>query len=274
MLGGLEWWNFTDWSEGYQNGIPPGADDGNSACISLQYVYSLQYASELFGHFGWEHEAQKCLELSQEVIDSVNAHCFEKRRDLFAETPGKKEFSQHTNIFAILTDAVPAEKQKELMKKILQEPDLIKCTLYFKFYLFRALQKCGMGDEYLNQLGPWKNMVDMGLSTFAETDINPRSECHAWSASPNFDLLHLVAGIHPAEPGFRSVTIAPNFGDLAFVKATLPHPAGRIAVDLRKTARNGIEGEILLPQNLKGTFVWRDKSVELKGGSQRIRDNR
>jgi hypothetical protein len=271
MLGGLEWWNFTDWSEGFQNGIPPGADDGNSACISLQYVYSLQFAERLFSHFGWEHESQKCAEISDNVIDAVYSACYDSDRGMIAETPGKKVFSQHSNIFAILTDAVPEDRQRELMQKILEEPGLIRCTLYFKFYLFRALQKCGMGQEYLDQLGPWKNMIDMGLSTFAETDVNPRSECHAWSASPNFDLLHLVAGIQPAEPGFRSVTIAPNFGDLEFVRASMPHPAGDIKVDVRRLPGNGIEGQVVLPDGLTGRFVWGDTTVELKSGPGKIR---
>ena len=35
---------FTDWAVGFDNGIPPGADDGHSACVSLQYVYAIQKA--------------------------------------------------------------------------------------------------------------------------------------------------------------------------------------------------------------------------------------
>ena len=270
MLGALEWWNFTDWSEGFQNGIPPGADDGHSACISLQYVYSLQNAVELYGYFNWEHEASRCKQISENVINAVYDNCFDEGKGLFAETPDKMEYSQHTNIFAVLTQAISTEQSIDLMKKILKEPDLIMCTLYFKFYLFRALQKSGLGDEYQDQLEPWKNMIAMGLTTFAETDVNPRSECHAWSASPNFDFLHLIAGIHPAEPGFKSVIVAPNFGDLTYIRASMPHPAGEIKVDLRRSPLDEVTGEISLPENLTGTFVWRDKRVELKSGVQEI----
>ncbi len=52
----LEWWNFTDWAEGFANGIPPGADNGYSANVALQYVYALQYAVDIFNYFG--HTAQ------------------------------------------------------------------------------------------------------------------------------------------------------------------------------------------------------------------------
>ncbi|MEN8156832.1 MAG: alpha-L-rhamnosidase N-terminal domain-containing protein, partial [Bacteroidota bacterium] len=51
MVTNLEWWNFTDWSDGFLNGIPPGADDGYSANINLQFVSALQQAVEIFSHF-------------------------------------------------------------------------------------------------------------------------------------------------------------------------------------------------------------------------------
>ena len=83
------------------------------------------------------------------------------------------------------------------MEKILAEPDLIQATIYFKYYLFRALQKSGLGDRYLELLDPWEKMLASGMTTFGERDTNPRSECHGWSASPCFDFLHL--------PGFPRV---------------------------------------------------------------------
>src|SRR5436305_9613862 len=83
-------------------------------------------------------------------------------------------------------------------------------TYYFRFYLARALEHAGMGDEYLRLLGPWREMVSLGLTTWAESPEPTRSDSHAWSAHPNYDLLTLVAGIHPKGPGFESVTMQPH----------------------------------------------------------------
>jgi alpha-L-rhamnosidase len=47
----------------------------------------------------------------------------------------------------------------------------------------------------------------LGLTTFAEKPDPTRSDCHAWSASPNYDFLATVAGIEPALPGFKTVKI-------------------------------------------------------------------
>ena len=119
-------------------------------------------------------------------------NCFVSEKGMFAETPDKQQFSQHTNIMAILTDAIPQEDQKALMQKILNDKGLIQTTIYYKFFLFEALQKSGMGDLYTSLLGNWASQLKQGLTTFAETDVEPRSECHAWSASPNYHFLKIV----------------------------------------------------------------------------------
>ena len=104
-------------------------------------------------------------------------------------------------------------------------------TYYFRFYLFRAMKKVGIGRRVhpsARILGGrcWRS----GLTTWAENPEPTRSDCHAWSAHPNFDLLATVAGIEPAAPGFAEVLIRPHLGPLQHVTATLPHPLGDITV--------------------------------------------
>ncbi len=269
MLTNLEWWNFTDWTIDFPNGIPPGADDGYSANVSLQFVKSLIHASQLFNYFGMKYEADKYNLLAERIKTSVYKKCFSPSKGLIAETPDKKLFSQHTNIWAILTNTYDEKFQPKVMQKILNDRSLIQSTIYFKFYLFRALQKVGMGSKYPEMLQPWKTMIDNGMTTFGETDINPRSECHAWSASPCFDFLHTVAGIYPAEPGFKSVVIEPNFGYLNKIDVKMPHPQGMIFVKLFRDG-NKLNGIISLPGNLTGTFLWKGERIKLKSGEQKL----
>jgi len=271
MPTGLEWWNFTDWSPGFKNGIPPGSDDGYSALISLQYVMAAQYAAELFQKYGWDYEAKKIRDSAEKVKQSVNKHCYVPSSGLFAETPEKQLFSQHTQIMAVLTDAIPAAKQAALMHKVLHNDDLIPAMIYFKFYMFRALQKAGLGNEYLNQLGPWKKMIDLGLTTFAEKDTEPRSECHAWSASPCFDFLHTVAGIRPGEPGFKTVIIEPNMGQLKSINVNFPHPQGIIELQINKKEGRQSRVSIRMPDNVKGTLIWKGNKMPLYPGYQEIK---
>ena len=65
-------------------------------------------------------------------------------------------------------------------------------------------------------------MVSLGLTTWAESPEPTRSDSHAWSAHPNFDLLTSVAGIRPRTPGFKTVTIEVHLGDLQHIEAAMP----------------------------------------------------
>jgi hypothetical protein len=265
----MEWWNFTDWAKGFQNGIPDGADDGYSASIALQLVNTLQVASGMFYDLGYDEEALKYSELEKNIRKSVLKNCFVDEKRMLAETPKKEKFSQHTNIMAILTDAIPENDQKVLMQKILDDKSLIQTTIYYKFYLFEALHKAGLGDLYTNLLENWTNQLDQGLTTFAETDIEPRSECHAWSASPNYHLLKITAGIYPKSKHFNEITIAPNLGDLKTLQAVMPHPKGEIKVNYNRRG-NKIRGEVMLPEGTSGVFIWHGKEIILKAGNQKI----
>lgn len=45
----------------------------------------------------------------------------------------------------------------------------------------------------------------------------------------------------------------------------MPHPAGIISFDLRRSGIDKISGEIILPEGLTGKFTWKGKSIVLSG---------
>ena len=275
LLGPLDWWQFMDWTDEFPNGVPPGAESGNSALVSLAYVYTLQRAAYLFKYYGYEYEAKKYLDRSELIKNGVRLLCYDAERKLFAETPDKKVFSQHTNVMAVLTDMLPPVQQQELLKRIIPDKSLINCSIYFKFYLMEALEKSGLGNQYISQLKVWQDMLDLGLSTFPETEPNSksivgaRSDCHAWSASVCYDFLSIICGINPAEHGFKSVEINPHPGYLTHIKGIMPHPEGLIEVDLNFMDGH-VAGIVTLPGKLTGKFKWKEKTVPLKSGLQEI----
>lgn len=97
-----------------------------------------------------------------------------------------------------------------------------------------------------------------------------RSDCHAWSASPNYDFLATIAGIEPASPGFGTVKIAPNLGMLKHIEGKLPVPTGEILFTMARKGAAGIQGKIILPKGMKGNFYWKGKVIALQPGSQTI----
>ncbi len=263
------WWCFVDWAAEYTNGVPHGISNGTSSIIALQYVDALQKAAELFAYFGKTEEAERYLQSATQLKKAVFSQCFDKSTALLAQTPAKQVFSQHANILGVMTNTIPEQKQEEVMLHVLSDTSLVQATIYFRFYLFRALKKAGLGDLYLEQLNPWHEAIDNGLTTFPESPEPSRSDCHAWSASPNYDLLATVCGIEPAAPGFASVSVEPHLGYLKSVTGKMPHPSGEIRVELEQK-RKGFRGTVTLPAGLAGKFRWKGSTIPLTPGVNKI----
>jgi hypothetical protein len=132
-----------------------------------------------------------------------------------------------------------------------------------------ALREVGLGDRYLEQLEPWRQMLKNGLTTWAETADPTRSDCHAWGASPNFELLRTVAGIDSMAPGFARVHVAPNLGKLTQVHARMPHPKGEIDVLLVKRGA-ALTADVELPAGVTGEFDWGGAKKALGAGKNHL----
>jgi hypothetical protein len=149
----------------------------------------------------------------------------------------------------------------------LNDTILTQATIYFKFYVYQALTKAGLGNDYLNWLGIWKKNLAMGMTTWAEiSDINnTRSDCHAWGASPNIELYRTVLGIDSDAPGFKKIKIVPHLGYLTQASGSIPHPNGTISVSYKKI-NNDWKILITLPENTSGYLLWKGKEYSLKQG--------
>lgn len=272
LLGPLEYWNFVDWSRDFSHGVPPGGVTGNSALMSLVFVQALDEAAELLESFGKRELPAHYRALSSKIKQAVVTHCFDPVTGFISDTPEKIHFSQHTQIMALLTGCVAGrEPQQSLIEKTLKDDRLSPVSLYFRYFLNRALVKAGLGNEYLNTISVWKDMIANGLTTFPETgSANPRSDCHGWSASPTFDFLSIVCGINPASPGFKSVVIRPHMGYLSHIQGVVPHPKGKIEVKLKKNRDGSLSGEVTLPDGLPGKLEYNGKSFQLHKGKQEI----
>ena len=130
----------------------------------------------------------------------------------------------------------------------------------------------------------WGGMLDLGATTFWEDfdtawltnaaridEITPsgkvdvhatygdycykglrHSLCHGWGAYPAAWLSQNVLGVKAASPGFRTVVIAPQLGDLSEASGTVPTPFGAIHVSHTRSTTGGteIETQVILPDGV------------------------
>jgi hypothetical protein len=267
-------WSFVDWV-GEKQEIPTYDARGISCVTSLHYLGALDDAADLEDAVGDPIFGRRNREQAQSLRTELGRQCWNAQRGLLADTPEQKIFSQQANILAVLYEVIPKQEQHEVLRKVIAiEPgttpdDVLSASYYFRFYLARALDHAGMADEYLTTLDPWRKLLPLHFSTWPETPGNTRSDSHAWSAHPIYDLLTLVAGIEPASPGFATVRISPHMGALPSLKATYPHPEGEIQVEYTR-AGAGLDAKITLPGRLKGSFDFKGKVWPLKAGENVI----
>ncbi|HEX3660039.1 MAG TPA: alpha-L-rhamnosidase C-terminal domain-containing protein, partial [Acidobacteriaceae bacterium] len=282
LLGRMRWWEFGDWTRDYPDGSPPQDADGGSAFLTLQFMEALQDAAEMETRYGSQERASQYRAIILKARRALNQETWDPRYGLYADTPAKKSYSIEANILAVWLDVAPAAEQKPILRRLLAAKDdqattvdgrtvpaLSPPTYYFRFYLSRALVHAGLGDEYLSQLGPWYQMLRLGLSTWAEQPEPTRSDCHAWSASPNYDLLTVVAGIRPGSPGFRTVRIEPHLGDLHQLDASMPHAGGMIHTVYAQDGGHW-KATVTLPAGLPGSLIWKGAEHSLHAGTQTL----
>jgi alpha-L-rhamnosidase len=264
-LSRMPWWNFVDWVDKWRSGVPPLEADGSAAALDLQLLLAYDWAADLEAAFGNPALAADNRRAAAALRTAIPALYWDAGRKLFADTPKHASFSQHANVLAILAGIPQADDARALMGRVLEDTTLTPTSIYFRHYLFAALNRTGQGDRYLDLLGDWRRMLEIGLTTWAEKADPTRSDCHAWSASPNYELFHTVLGIDTAAPGFRRVRIRPFPGKLARVSGSIPHPNGEIRVNLT-TASGKLRAEVALPAGITGEFDWHGQKRELKAG--------
>ena len=262
-LQNIPYWTFSDWVNAWPRGIAPVGPSGRSAVIDFQYRWVLQNAAEVERYFGYPEMAAKYEAKVKALKPVLQKLYWDAGRGLYADTEVHDKYSQHANSLAILA-GMPAAGVAD---KLLADKNMAQATIYFKYYLHLALAKAGKGNDYLNWLSIWKENIDMGLTTWAETsDISTsRSDCHAWGSSPNIEFFRIVLGVDSDAPAFAKVKIEPHLGELSQAEGIVPHPQGEIQVQYKPGSAS-----ITLPGTVTGSFVWQGKKYPLKAGKNLV----
>jgi len=274
LIGKVKTNSFIDWSI-TKGAIPRSNDDKEvlpSALLTLYYAHTLDCTVRIYQALGLTEKAVKYAKISKDLKVATYATCWNEQKQLFKDGPDQEVYSQQTNLMAILCDVVTPNMQEELLKRVLNYAKFDEmASTYFDFFLFKAMEKTGREDLFLENLGPWYRYIDRGFTTCGETGFasHDRSDCHAWSAHPAYYLLSSVCGIKPADVGFNEVSITPHLGKLTSVKASMPHLKGRISVDYN--VKDGkLQALITLPKTMKGSFKYGQRIIPLKEGITKL----
>ncbi|MBU0476965.1 glycoside hydrolase family 78 protein [bacterium] len=254
---GISWFSFP------HHGI---ARYGNLACMDMFFLEAVEAMILISRLLRRKKEEKHFLSLSMTLRKGIYKRYWVDKKAVFCDGfyNGKqvKNISQQTNALALYLGLVRKDKIKNVIDTILNEkdPTLCRCTPYFWYFLFRGLSRNGCyesGFPFIKRL--WEPMLRNSSSgTCWEIFSEDYSLCHAWSATPVFELMTEILGVKPAAPGFKFVKINPKPCGLKWARGIVPTPKGPIRISWEnKNQKLNISYE--LPKGIK---VYRGKQFK------------
>ncbi|RQO68470.1 alpha-rhamnosidase [Pedobacter sp. KBW01] len=248
----LEWmpgdWIFIDWADKLSK-------DGEVSFEQLLYARSLEtmaicakLANDTESAARYEEQAKVLKAKIFDLYWNQNKHALVHSRVAGKPT---ENVTRYANMFGIFFDYYTPEQKLAVKEHVLLNDSINKITTpYMRFYELEAL--CAMGEQsyVLKEMkNYWGGMLKLGATSFwEEYDPNKKgtehlamygrpfgkSLCHAWGASPIYLLGKYYLGVSPDSPGYKTYTIEPNLGGLAWMEGKVPTANGDIAVYMNK----------------------------------------
>ncbi len=254
----LGYWDQVDWIDEWERGVSPASALGPSTVQNLVYANVLLSGANVNQISGRKGIAVEYTDRAKAIYENVRKLCWSEDLQMFREGPECYEYSQHAQMWAVLTGFMDHDKAEIVMTNALENPETRKCTYPFLFYFFRALEKVGKYEKTKQYWDMWKIFLDVNLTTLPETpDETPRSDCHAWSALPLYEFTRKFLGIKPMVPGWEKIIIEPICNYIDNAQGKVITPKGMVEVEWQQKGREfvisgnlpeGIAAEIRLPE--------------------------
>lgn len=268
LVENLPGWSFVDWVSSWPAGVPAGGHNrGASSVFQLQMIGALKAAAEIERFPGGSPDLEKRFLAEEERLRAALFRVFwDDNRGLFADDREHRFFSEHAQSLALAFDLpMESDDRGRMISGLLEDRTLFRTTIYYSFYLFEALQHIGMAYRIPDKMDRWFETFRNGAVTTWEMPDPSRSDCHAWGSHPLFHIHSSIAGIRPADFGFRRVRVLPQLGDMEHLAGSFPHPDGMIRYDYRR-GTSGLSVEIELPEGVAGVFELGSFTGELAPG--------
>jgi len=253
----LDYWDFADWTDAWDDlaGMPRASLHGPSTIQNLVYSYALGVCVEIMNFMGHTQLAAVYENEKAGILEKVDKLCWSQEKGMYKEGPSYEEYSQHAQLWAVLSGLAKGEKAKQIMNHALTDKSLIPCSFVLQFYLFRALETAGMYEKTEKLWDLWKCLIDLDLTTVPEIPGKyTRSECHAWGSLVLHELPRKFLGVEPLEPGYAKILIRPQGLYMQEISGNVPTPHGEVYVKWNATSQKfKIEGStpihatVLLP---------------------------
>jgi hypothetical protein len=246
-------WAWVDWVPRWPHGVSPAAAaDSGSSYLTGFLILALEAAATLHRDLGVVADADRWDELAGRLRETLRTKAWSEERGLFLEGPGREDPpTQHTQAIALLAGAAGGGRRARLAARLVEDETLVPMSLFQRFYLARALEAAGRYDAFFPKvIAPWRNVLDLGVTTWLEAADPSRSDCHAWASWMIHDFFACLLGARPDSPGWTRICIRPAVTAVGSAAGSFTMPTGRLAVEWKTLPDGGIELRVEAPEGV------------------------
>jgi hypothetical protein len=259
LVSGLPPWIFGDWVTLDRR--------GESTIVNALFANTLGEVRQMAKILGDSAREKQYSTMSRRVRSAINARLWDERRGVYvdANVNGSlsRRVSQQSNSLCLLFDIASPQKRPRIVSYIfdkdrakldalglesgtehraLKEPfdeehDVVSVQPFFMHWVDAALAHVGDYDRMVTLIREkYGNMIDAGATCTWEVWDPHASQCHGWSATPGYDLMHFVLGIRGVTPGYTVFSVEPHPAGLNSAKGAFPSVQGDILVSWTASA--------------------------------------
>jgi len=248
---------FIDWIyiDGHSLHHPPKAL-GQTA-LNMFYYVALESAQKVFCELGDRLWADLCLSKMNSLKYAINSLLFDREKGVYFEglntpTPNrligtfmpqntnKRYYLKHSNIMAVYSGVCEKKYEKEIIRKIMNDEIKGDFQPYFAHFLFEAIFKSGLRDEYTLALAQkWEDSINECSKGLVEGFIAPEpgygfDHSHGWGGTPLYSIPRALLGFEINKPGLKEITVSPSLLGLESATVEIPTPSGTVLCELKK----------------------------------------
>lgn len=275
LVGRLGYWEFVDWQPAWEQsgGMPEALQYGPSTIINFMYCYALKCAAELNETAGRTGMAMEYRQRRDEILQVIQEKCWDSDRGMYREGPEFAQYTCHAQAWAVLNELPDVETSKKILLTAANEADVLKCTFSTSYEWFRACEAAGVYECTKRDMEQWIRLLSLGCTCCPETPGDTRSDCHAWSALPMYEMICCMAGIRAERAGWERIRICPHLEDLPDLEGMAMTPKGEVEFSyIQNQSEDGRliwKCRVKLPEGTDGVFVdTYGNETELSGGQQ------
>ncbi len=258
-------WRIVDWAKIDLN--------GESFVLNAIYRRAVSLLAQSAGALGRKEEASLREEASQclEALSHPRFNDPQQRLILDGLTEGRPNttFSQHAQILAYDLGLWNEREKGNLIERLLSPmPRRDLWTLGEPSFHWAAEILCRHPD--FPKFGKWihdtyQHQMEAGATCLGHRHPGPipgeyhertKSPCHGWASSPLYLSGAMALGVTPAQPGYRSVRVAPRplYPEMTQASGTVPTLRGAIRVSWQMPTAKHKTGfmEVQLPPGMEG----------------------